>query len=406
MAGTNPLQMSDEDFLNVQSPDQLTTEEPAEAEPDETGAEEELETETPEEETGNDGTLEGEEDGEENPEDPSKDGDAENEGEAEEDEPASGEAGTQEKSSDGEPSVEGADTEDKKTKPSKEGEDEQSATPEAAELTSFYQKITAPFKANGRTIQVNNAEEALSLMQMGANYTKKMQDIQPHRKVLMLLEDQGLLDQAKLSYLVDIHNGDKAAVTKLLKDKGIDPMDIDTESDSNYLGSDHQITDDQANFREVLRDVAATDHGKETLTTIESGWDTASKEALWTNPEILRLIDEQRDNGIYARITDELERRKTLGQIPATTPFLEAYQQIGRQLFSTDDPDTQQPASPGTAPRVKVAEKVAKPKPKVANGDKASAAAPSRSTPRKTEKIVNPLEMSDEDFAKISGIQL
>lgn len=407
---TNPLEMSDEDFLNLQSPDQLPTEGEQEDPPVQ---EEQEDPPVSEEEPGNDDTAEGEEEGEENPEDPPTDG--EDGDDAEEDEPEAGAAGTQEKSSEGEDPAEGSDkAEDpdpkdkKKDEPdTKEGEaDDNSGLPDQAELAAFYQKIMAPFKANGREIKVNNAEEALSLMQMGANYTKKMQDIQPHRKVLMMLEDQGLLDQAKLGYLVDLHKGDKAAVTKLLKDKGIDPMDIDTESDPQYLGSDHQVSDEQANFREVLSDIAGTDHGKETLTTIEKDWDTASKEALWASPEIMRLIDEQRENGIYGQITTEIDRQRTLGAIPANTPFLEAYQQVGRQLFSQGEPDTEQPANPGPAPRVKVAEKVAKPKPKVTNGDKASAAAPSRSTPRKSQKLVNPLEMSDEEFAKISGIQL
>lgn len=52
-------------------------------------------------------------------------------------------------------------------------------------------------------MQVNSVDEAIQLMQMGANYTRKMQELQPHRKTLLMLENNGLLDEGKLSFLID-----------------------------------------------------------------------------------------------------------------------------------------------------------------------------------------------------------
>ena len=49
---------------------------------------------------------------------------------------------------------------------------------------------------------------------------------------------------------------------------------------------------------------------------------------------------------------------------------------------------------------VAVATTVAKPKATVANGSAASAASPSRSSPRTAKTFVNPLAMSDDDFLK------
>lgn len=42
-------------------------------------------------------------------------------------------------------------------------------------------------------LQVKDADEAVQLMQMGANYTCKMQELQPARKTIMLLEKHDLL---------------------------------------------------------------------------------------------------------------------------------------------------------------------------------------------------------------------
>ena len=65
-----------------------------------------------------------------------------------------------------------------------------------------YEKLMAPFKANGKMITPRSPEEAISLMQMGANYTRKMQELQPYRKVMLMLQNNGLMDEEKLSFLI------------------------------------------------------------------------------------------------------------------------------------------------------------------------------------------------------------
>ena len=53
---------------------------------------------------------------------------------------------------------------------------EETASPETpVDYKALYEQVTAPFKANGKTISIQSVEEATQLMQMGANYTKKMQ---------------------------------------------------------------------------------------------------------------------------------------------------------------------------------------------------------------------------------------
>ncbi len=66
-----------------------------------------------------------------------------------------------------------------------------------------YEKIMAPFKANGKEIKLDNPDDVVRLMQMGANYTQKMQALQPNLKLLKMLQNQGLLDEGKLNNLID-----------------------------------------------------------------------------------------------------------------------------------------------------------------------------------------------------------
>ena len=295
---------------------------------------------------------------------------------------------------------------DEKSGEGKSGEGEDGANKDTPpDYKAFYEKIMAPLKANGKTIDLKTPEEAVQLMQMGANYTRKMQAIAPHRKVLLMLENNGLLDEGKLSFLIDIEKKNPEAIKKLIKDAGLDPREIDLDDPQAkpYLEGNHRVTDEEAGFRVILDELSSNPEGKATLQAITL-WDQASKEVLWKQPDVMQLIHDQRASGIYDRITTELERQRALGQIPPTVPFLHAYKAIGDQLAAAggfDDlvkpaPNSQQQ----TETKTPVATTVAKPKPAVKNGAKANAPSSTRSNPREAKTVVNPLALSDEDFMK------
>lgn len=298
------------------------------------------------------------------------------------------------------------------TEPKSETTDEKKnelvVTPEVA--SDFYQKVMTPFKANGREIKLNSPEEAIQLMQMGANYTKKMQAIQPHRKVLTMLENNGLLDEGKLSFLIDLDKKDPEAIKKLIKDADIDPVDIDMSVDPAYLEGNHTVSDKQVNFQAAIEDVTLLDGGVETIKVINDNWDQASKDVLWEHPELMTVIHQQKANGIYDQIAQQVEHRRTLGQISPNTPFLKAYQAVGDEMFKASEQDApaktevdKQAEDKTTGrsdpdPANAVATRAAKPKTEVDNGDKASAASPTRSTPKTAETKINPLSLPDDEF--------
>lgn len=291
----------------------------------------------------------------------------------------------------------GSETKDPKAtvEPEKKAGEEEVVTPPNYE--EFYTQIMTPFKANGKMITLKTPDEAIKLMQMGANYTKRIQDMAPHRKVLAMLQNNDLLDEGKLSYLIDLDKKNPDAIKKLVKDSGIDPLDINTTEESGYKPSNHSVTDEEVNLVSVLEDVGSTQEGKQTLQIINTTWDQASKEALWKSPEIIGVIQSQRDNGVYDQIVAEMDRQKVLGVIPTTTPFLQAYKQVGddmmaRKAFVAPKTEVQQPTV--------VATRTATPKPVIANGDKARAASPTKTSPNKAAEFINPLAMSDDDFIK------
>lgn len=287
---------------------------------------------------------------------------------------------------------EGKTTPEDKEAPIEAPADTANESVEPVNYEELYKKVLAPFKANGRDVTPQNVDEVIKLMQMGANYTRKMQDIAPHRKVLTMLQNNELLDEEKLSFLIDLNKKDKTAIQKLLKDSGVDPLDIDVTNEVNYVAGNHRVSNEEVALNSVLDDVLATSTGAETVQVISQQWDQASKEILWKDPHVIEIINQQRSNGIYDKISSEIERQKVLGAVAYDVPFLEAYKVIGQKMNEA--------GLLSTTVTTPVARTSATNTTKVANNEKAKAASTSRSTPNKVNPNSDPLSLSDEEFLK------
>jgi hypothetical protein len=273
---------------------------------------------------------------------------------------------------------------------------------------AFFKQVMTPFKANNKTITLNTPEEAIRLMQMGAGYGRKLQELQPHLKTIRMLEKHNLLDPDQLSYLIDLRDRNPDAIRKLVKDSGIDPLDLNTEEAVSYKPTSRAISDSEMSLHEALDDVKVKEGGLETLTAIQ-GWDQESINMLSVNPKVIDVIHRQREMGVYDQITDQMEKMKLLGVIPRTTPFLQAYKEAGDYIEANGgfklapaktnglptepakaDPKLQQPVEIRTAT----------PKPQVANSAKAAAASSTKTNDKKPSQVINPLSMPDDEFMK------
>ena len=303
-------------------------------------------------------------------------------------------------------------------KPKAEGDEpkkeEEPVTPASEEIDykAGYEKLMAPFKANGKEISIDNPDDLRRLVQMGANYTQKLQALQPNLKMVKMLENNGLLDEGKLSYLIDLDKKDPNAIQKLLRDSGIDPMDIDTSVESEYKPGNHGISDGEMLFQSTLETVASTESGQQLLVDINNTWDDASKDELFKEPGALTLLQQQKDSGVYDIITAEVEKLRMLGDLQGVSS-VRAYQAVGNVLeqqgklmpqqevvtpASDPAPVSEQPV-PAKEQPARVVESRPAPRKVIDNNDeKAKAAAPVKSAPKKVKQDINPLNMSDEDF--------
>ena len=284
-----------------------------------------------------------------------------------------------------------------------EVKDTKESPAETVDYQAEYQKLLAPFKANGREITIKSVDDAVALMQMGANYNKKMAALKPNLKLLKLLENNGLLDAQKLSYLIDLEKKDPKAITKLVKDSGMDPLDLSFDEESAYKPTVQTVDDRELELDAVLDELQGTESYNRTLKIVSQEWDGKSKQVIADTPQLLKVINSHVQSGIYDLISNEIESERTFGRLQGLSD-LEAYRQVGDRLNEVgafnhlvqQNPRQQTPKQPVIVP----------PKPKMGNDDKLrekrrAASATQAASPSKAQTEFNPLSLSDDEFAKL-----
>lgn len=276
-----------------------------------------------------------------------------------------------------------------------------------------YDKIFAPFNANGKQIKVDNADDAIQLMQMGANYAKKMAALKPNLKMLKMLENNQLLSEEKLNFYIDLEKKNPEAIKKFLKDSGVDPLDLDLNGNADYKPTNHAVDDRAVDLDLVLDEIKDTPSYNKMLGIVSGKWDAASKQAVYEKPQILKVINSHIETGVYDLISAEMERERMLGRL-AGVPDLEAYRQVGdaiearggfNHLFKAPDQAPAEQGQPQTV--IKTATKPAAAADQKRNQQRRAASPTTRSAPSSAPPAdFNPLALSDDEFEKLSGLPI
>ena len=220
----------------------------------------------------------------------------------------------------------------------KKAAEEKEEKKSGVDYEGFYNTIMKPFKANGKTIELRSPEEAVQLMQMGANYTRKMQEISKHRKTIATLQENGIKTDEDLAFILDIKNKNPEALRKFFKDNNIDPFDVDTSAEVNYKPKVKMVSEEVLETRAILDELNSDPEGSKTLRLIADTWDEESTRFMWNNPSAFGIIHEQRVSGVYDQIMNEIDRQTTLGTLNTTGSILEKYNIVGNQLFGAGQP--------------------------------------------------------------------
>lgn len=269
---------------------------------------------------------------------------------------------------------------------------------EQTDYQAFYEKLTKPFKANGREIQVQNADDMIALMQQGANYSKKMAQLKPNLALMRTLEQHGLNDADKIAYLVDLYNKQPEAIAKLVKEADIDLYSFDTDQAEQYTPK--TVVNEVSALEDTITELYGNHETfKDVVTDITTLWDKESKAIVSDNPEILRVMAKQADEGIYQQIMSAIDYEKMLGRLSGV-PFLQAYEQVEARILQANQPVAKQEQG-FTAPRPQSNQN------QTTNQNQAQkqrASVPKGSASQSNAGF-DPLKLSDEEFLKFYNQQ-
>lgn len=380
----NPLSLSDDDF----DIDSLLAQRDASEAADEAYDEEEHDDSTEEEEDDVDASTDSDDEETDESEEDSEDSEESSEGEEDSD--------TEDETEDEAESTEEL-SDEKATKNDADESNQASAEDQLA-------KLFAPFRANNKEMKIDSVEDAIQLMQMGANYSSKMVALKPNLKVLRTLEKHNLLDEAKINYLIDLDKKDPAAIAKLIADSGIDPLDVNTEESSTYSPKSYAVTNSEVAIAEVLDEIRDSPSFPDTIKIVGNKWDDASRDLIAGNPGVLRLINDHVADGTYEQVMNMVQRERMMGRL-TDVPDVVAYDQVGTAMREKgllqargQTPPAQKPTAP-QAPK-----KVVVPTENKTKQAKRAAASPKKATPEPKmtfDESINPLSLSDEEFEKL-----
>lgn len=201
--------------------------------------------------------------------------------------------------------------------------------------------LGTPIKAGGKEIVLDDPEDVVRLVQMGVGYHKSMEQMKPHRKTLALLEKNGLLDQDKLNYAIDLINKNPKAIEKLVKESGIDVYEFDSsEEPTDYIPTPQNISDEEVALNTVIKEIEHTPTYARTINVLGTEWDNASRELIRKYPDVIKIINDQMENGTFDTVSNEVEKYKMLGRLPQGLCDLEAYKYVGDAMYAQNDNPT------------------------------------------------------------------
>jgi len=304
----------------------------------------------------------------------------------------------EDENSDNEPEPESQDTDvtTEDIAPDTDGDTQETV---AIDYEGAYKRIMSPFKASKRMMQVDSVDDAIKLMQMGADYSSKMKAIKPNLRVVSMLEKEGLLDEAKLNNLIDLSKKNPAAITKLIKESGIDPLDIDTDTDDEYKPNDYRVSDTEFNVNQALDDIKDSPSFDRTLNILAKEWDGESKKLISENPSIISIINDHVYNGVYDKVQSIIDSERAVGRLQV--PDVIAYRQVAEFLQHRGDVVPEGYVAP---PPVEASVPKTKAKTDEAVKQKRKAAASTKkTTSKKTSAEPDYLKMTDDEFMKMAA---
>lgn len=236
-------------------------------------------------------------------------------------------------------------------------------TTDEVNYKEFYEKVAlAKFTANGREVEgFKNPEDLIRAQQMLHGYSDKMKVFKEYKKFIKPLEERKITqDPEKFSLAMSLLDGDIEAIKKVIKDKGIDPIDLDLE-DINYAPNNVLPSSAQLLLDEAMEQAEASGIGDKFNKVLTRDLDDAGFKEFIDNALVRKDLIRHLKDGTYDIVQSEIRTMEALdvdGDLEGM-PVLDKYR-LAVQRLQQKAPVVPEP-KPATTPKVdKAAEEKAR----------------------------------------------
>ena len=197
-----------------------------------------------------------------------------------------------------------------------EGEDKGDETDDETEVedTVTYQ----PLRANGKDYPIDSIDELYKLASAGVGAQQKYQAIASYKKAITASQDAGVDLMEAVNFMANYKDNPKEAAMQLLKDNGIDPLDVDLDT-VNRTAKDYSVSDNEVQMREVVEEIGESPIFPQVKELLTNKWDAESTKIFFDKPEMVKQL--------HAEMTPMKEGEKSIFEL--VSPIAEKMKMFG-----------------------------------------------------------------------------
>ena len=206
------------------------------------------------------------------------------------------------------------DQEEDAHKNDEDSEEDSDNTDSEPNYKEFYEKVAlAKFTANGKEVEgFKDPADLIRAQQALHGYSDKMKVIKEYKPFLKALEERGVTaDADKFNLAMSLIDGDPEAIKKVLKDKNIDPLELDLD-DIKYTAKNVIPSQAQLLIEETYEQAENLGVGDKFSRVINKDWDITSLKELVENSAVRNDLIQHLNDGTYDIVSDEIKRMELL----------------------------------------------------------------------------------------------
>lgn len=185
-------------------------------------------------------------------------------------------------------------------------------------------------KANGREFDLT-LDELKNLASKGLDYTHKTTKLKPYRKMVDAIETNNVSEN-DINLLIDIKQGNKEALARLMKENSIESYDLPEDSQS-YTPKEYGRDEENINFTNTVNKIKSVDESSfNKINMFYSNMDKTSREHIYANPQYLEYLQQDILEGRYEAILQEADKLYALDSDNNKLPIFEYYVRANNKL--------------------------------------------------------------------------